>query len=170
MIAKRLWITLIGVCLLPSWNAVADNPFAGYWDVSLNMRGREMPAKLAIQERGGTLSGYWITPRGRDSLERVRVDQGVLKFIRKLDRPEREIALKYELTIRDGNLSGKIITPRSENVFSGKPAATNSDEIDFPRDRRDGPDGGSFRSHEEGPPPEWDRRPPPARSVRRHRL
>jgi EF hand len=145
MAMKMILGTALAALLALPVNVYAQTAFHGRWDVKMKMRDQERPAKLVITEKDGVLSGMWITPRGKEKLQNVKVDGKILRFERKLERQDRQIVLKNEVKVNDGKLAGKIITPRGEMPFSGVRAKNNSDEISFPGGKRTGHGDGSGR-------------------------
>jgi Ca2+-binding EF-hand superfamily protein len=125
---KTILFSVCAMCLLTLVPAWAASPFAGGWNVEMNMRNRPMDAKLVIKEAGGKLTGVWVTPRGKENLESVAVKDGTLSFVRKLDRQGRKLEIKHVAKIKNGVLAGWVVTRQGQVPFNGK-KAKNSNEV-----------------------------------------
>ncbi|PCJ55988.1 MAG: hypothetical protein COA73_13075 [Candidatus Hydrogenedentota bacterium] len=139
---KMMWSIALVILMGFPVSVSAATPFDGGWDIMLKMRGQERPAKLVIKDKDGALSGLWISPRGKDKLQNVKVENNMLRFDRTMERQNRKIVLKHEVKLNDGKLVGNIITPRGERPFRGKRANNDSDQVIFNRDQREGRGGG----------------------------
>jgi len=152
---KHIIIGVCALCILTVAPAWAASPFVGGWDVQMTRNDRPMDAKLVIKGQGGSLSGVWVTPRGKETLQSVTASGGTLSFVRKLERQDRSIEIKHTATIKDGKLVGQSTTRRGTTAFAGKRAKDSSETFSGRRGR-----GG--QEGREGRPPRFEdgERPP----------
>jgi len=115
-----IFVAITCCTLIPT--ALADNEFAGDWEVKQEFRGQERVSTISITEEGGGLSGSWISERGTTELSDVKETDGTLTFVRKMERQGQAFEITCEASVVDGKLMGKMVTPRGEREFTGTPA------------------------------------------------
>ena len=99
----------------------AAKQFLGTWILEMDFGGRIVNPTLEISRNDdGKLAGKWESPRGASDLQDVKVADGQLSFMRKMNRQGMDIEIISSAKIVEGKLSGKMETPMGEMIFSGK--------------------------------------------------
>lgn len=102
--------------------AGAQESAVGTWDVTMDFGGRQVEGKVIIEEKDGALTGKWSSQRGESELSDVKLEEGKLTFLRKLERQGQSFELPFEGKIEGDKLTGAFVTPQGEMPVTGKRA------------------------------------------------
>ena len=121
----RFVLALAFTASLTSAALAADNKaVVGKWEITIeasDFEEADVEITLEIeQDKDGSLTGTWTTPRGDDDLEDVEWDGKTLTFTREIDFRGREIEVEHTAKVTGDTLEGEMEFPRTEVDFSGK--------------------------------------------------
>lgn len=123
---SKILCTLLVICVgsvATSGTANAADPPRGDWEMTVQLGGRQNISTMSIERADdGKLVGTWSTQRGEEQLVDVTFDDGVLRFVRRLQFQDRQFEMRFEGRFEGAKIAGKFITDRGELTVTGKPA------------------------------------------------